>query len=380
MNPIIIIGTGLAGYSAAREFRKHETTTPLVLVTRDDGASYYKPDLSESLTHGHEPDALIKKDAGTMAAELDAEIRTYVDVEAIDPAARTVTVSGESLAYDKLVLAWGADPIRLPLGGDAVDSVYRVNNLRDYRGFRPALERADRIAILGAGLIGSEFANDLVNAGHRVTAIDPMDWPLGTLLPQACGQALRDGLAAQGVDYRLGVTADNVHAHGDGFQMELADGHHVNADLVLSAVGLRPVTALATDAGLTVDRGIIVDRTLCSSDPHIFALGDCAEVDGRWLPFVMPLMNAARALGKTLAGEDTPLRYPVMPVIVKTPACPTLVYPPRGADGEWHVAGDTPDLEARYEAADGTLEGFALTGEATGKRRDYIRAAQPVLS
>jgi rubredoxin-NAD+ reductase len=379
MHPIVILGTGLAGYGAARELRKHDRTTPLILVTRDDGASYYKPDLSEAFTRGQAPDDLVKKPVEAMAEELDAEVRTHAEVTAIDPAARAVIVNGEALAYRDLVLANGARPVSVPLAGDAAVEIHQVNNLQDYRVFRRDLEGAKRIAILGAGLIGCEFANDLANAGIGVHNIDPIDWPLQRFLPEAPGRALEAALADLGVHWHLGATVEGVQRSGDGFELALSEGRDLYADLVLSAIGLQPDTALAEVAGLRVDYGVTVDRELHTSDPHIYALGDAAEVEGRVLPFVLPLMNAARALGKTLAGEATPVRYPVMPVIVKTPACPVIVYPPRAQDGKWRVSGEAPDLEARYLDSDGRLDGFALTGAATGKRRDYIREAPPVL-
>lgn len=380
MQPIVIVGTGLAGYGVARELRKHDRETPLVLITCDDGASYYKPDLSEALTKGNAPDDLIKKSAEAMAEELDADIRTYAEVGNIDPAARTVTVNDEALTYRDLVLANGARPIDLPLSGDATDEIHQVNNLQDYRRFRRALDGAGDVAIIGAGLIGCEFANDLADAGHSVHNIDPIAWPLQRFLPEEPGRALEKALADLGVHWHLDVTVDGVQRAGDGFELALSSGREVRADVVLSAVGLRPDIALAETAGLKVDCGVVVDATLRTSDPHIHALGDVAEVEGHVLPFVMPLMNAARALGRTLAGEETRVRYPVMPVIVKTPACPVIVYPPRAHDGEWRIEGEAPDFEAKYLDGEGRLDGFALTGEAVAKRRDYIREAPPVLT
>src|SRR5699024_5544508 len=146
----------------------------------------------------------------------------------------------------------------------------------------------------------------------------------------------------------------------------------LDTDVVLSAIGLRPALALRRQAGLEVAHGVVVDRTLQTSDPHIYALGDCAEVAGLFRPFVSPLMQAARALGRTLAGEPTQVRYPALPVIVKTPACPTIVYPPASDDGDWIVAGEAPDLVARYVGADDRLLGFALTGAAIKQRGQFI--------
>jgi rubredoxin-NAD+ reductase len=379
MDPIVVLGTGLAGYGVARELRKHDKSTPVVLVSRDDGASYYKPDLSEALTKGNTPEALVKKPAAAMAEELDVEVRPHSEVEGIDPAARVITVCGAELAYRDLVLANGARPIDVPLDGDGAAGVHHVNNLEDYRVFRRDLADGSRVAIIGAGLIGCEFANDLVNAGMTVSNIDPVDWPLQRFLPESAGRALETALATLGVEWHLGTTAVSIQRQGDASELTLSDGAQVSADIVLSAVGLRPDTRLAAAAGLRTNQGVTVDRQLRTSDPHIYALGDVAEVEGHVLPFVMPLMNAARALGRTLAGETTPVRYPVMPVIVKTPACPAVVYPPRSSDGRWEVSGEPPSLEARYLDGQGRLNGFALTGDAVGKRGEYLREAPPVM-
>ncbi len=380
MDPIIIIGTGLAGYSTARELRKHDTETPLVLVSRDDGGYYYKPDLSEALTHEKTSDELVKKSAEEMAAELNATIHAHRQVESIDPATREVRLNGDTLRYSKLVLAHGAEPIRLSLAGDGLDAVYQVNNRSDYTAFRQALDTVDSVAVLGAGLIGCEFSNDLAAHGFKVSCIDPVEWPLQRFLPESCGEAVRRGLADAGVDWHLGRTVDAVHHENEGLRLELDDGDTLYVDAVLSAVGLRPALDMAEAAGLAVDLGITVDRHLQTSDEHIYALGDCAEVDGHFRPFIAPLMQAARALGKTLAGEPTAVKYPALPIIVKTPACPTIVYPPQAQGGEWTVEGDAPNLEARYLDANGDMTGFALTGQATKQRGKYIKAAPPIMA
>ena len=141
------------------------------------------------------------------------------------------------------------------------------------------------------------------------------------------------------------------------------------ADVVLSAVGLKPRTALAGAAGIKINRGIIVNKLLQTSDEDIYALGDCAEVEGRVLPFVMPIMQAARALASTLAGNPTAVKYPAMPVAVKTPACPTVVSPPdAGSQGEWKVEGGVEGVKAQFHHKDGQLLGFALMGAAVSEK------------
>ena len=160
------------------------------------------------------------------------------------------------------------------------------------------------------------------------------------------------------------MACERVERDGDNLQVGLSDGRTLGADVVLSAVGLRPRTTLAEATGLEVDRGIVVDRWLRTSDPSIYALGDCKQVAGLILPFIMPIMHAARALAKTLSGEATRLRYPAMPVIVKTPAHPAGVSPPNPASaGEWQVEQGPDGVKALYLGAAGAPLGFVLTGK-----------------
>jgi len=134
---------------------------------------------------------------------------------------------------------------------------------------------------------------------------------------------------------------------------------------VVSAIGLRPRVDLAAAAGLQTSRGILVDRELKTSHANIYALGDCAEVDGLNLLYVMPLMSCARALAQTLAGTPTAVKYGPMPITVKTPVCPLVVSPPpRGTNGVWSVEGQGADIKALCHDADGNLLGYALTGTA----------------
>ncbi len=380
MKPIVIIGAGLAGYTLAKEYRKLEKETPLVMFTADDGAFYSKPMLSNALAQGRAPDALATASAEKMAADLNARILTHTPVDAIDTQRRVVHHAGGEQAYGQLVIASGAQPIRLPLKGDAADEVMSINNLQDYREFRARLRDGADLAIIGPGLIGCEFANDLLEAGHRCHVVGPDAWPISTLLPEVVGERLREALAARGVTWHLRDGVTHVDHDGDGYRLRLQQGEPFHADLVLSAVGLRADTRLAEKAGLKTERGIVVDRLLRASDPAVYALGDCAQVEGHYLPFVMPIMHAARALAKTLAGQPTEVHYPAMPVVIKTPACPIAVAPPpRDAAGEWHIESDEDGIAARYLDPNGQLLGFALCGAASKQRMALARELPPVL-
>ncbi|MFP4080460.1 MAG: FAD-dependent oxidoreductase [Ectothiorhodospira sp.] len=383
MSGILIIGTGLAGYTLAREWRTRDTRTPLTLVTQDDGAYYTKPMLSGALGRGQSPESLVQHTAEVMGETLDARILCRTPVSALMPDARRVALQdGSTLGYDALVLALGAQPIHFSYEGDAADAVLTVNDLADYVRFRQAIDDVDRVALIGPGLIGCEFANDLAASGRTVEVIGPDAWPLGRLVPEAAGRALQQGLEAEGVRFHLGTVVRRIDHAGDGYRLSLDEGTRVEVGAVLSAVGLRPRIGMAESAGLAVERGIRVDRYLATSATHIHALGDCAEVEGRVLPYVAPIRHAARALARTLAGETTPVHYPAMPVQVKTPSHPVVVAPPDPeTEGAWDVEPVGEGVRARFLDPEGRLRGFALTGrEAVKARQELTRGLPPILA
>jgi rubredoxin-NAD+ reductase len=366
--PITLIGAGLAAHTLAREIRKLAPDAPLRLITADAGDAYSKPMLSNALAGQKAPSALVMKPAAQVATELGMDLHARTRVTRIDPTTKRIETSAGSFEYRRLVLATGAQPIRPSFPG--CEHLLTVNHLDDYAALRARLEGARHILVLGAGLIGCEFANDLRIAGLDVTLVDPAPWPLSRLLPEPAGMWFADRLSAIGVAMHPGVQAVSVVKEASGYTVTLSDGTVLAADLVLAANGLQPDTMLASAAGLAVGRGIRVDRCLRTTAADVYALGDCAEVEGWVLPYVMPIMHGARALAATLAGQVTAVRYPAMPVVVKTPACPTVVSPvPGGIEGEWSTVVDEAGVTARFTDAAGKLRGFALLGATTTQRQ-----------
>jgi rubredoxin-NAD+ reductase len=377
---IVIIGSGLAGYTVIRELRKLDKTVPITLITREPGYFYSKPMLSTALASKKTAEQLVSTNAEGMAAQLGLTILGNADVSAIDTSAQTIETSKGKIAYGKLVLGLGADQIRLPLQGNAANEVITVNDLEEYARFRKTIEGKKRIAILGAGLIGCEFANDLTLGSYEVDVIDLAPQALGRLLPEVAAQALQEKLSEAGVRWHFATTVQSIDRHGDSLSITLANGSTITSDVFLSAVGLRPRLDLAKAAGIATDSGITVNRQLETSAKNVFAIGDCAEIDGLVLPYVMPIMQAARALAPNLLGQETALAYPAMPVMVKTPALATIVSPPaKGAAGSWKIDTVEGGLEARFESSDGKLLGFALLGSATAQRGALTKELPAIL-
>ncbi|WP_444923268.1 FAD-dependent oxidoreductase [Microbulbifer sp. DLAB2-AF] len=385
--PLVIVGTGLAGYHLALEFRKLDSVTPLVLISSDDGAFYSKPLLSASLSHGKTAQQLCQTSAEEMARKLDAQILVHTRVTSISPHSKTLQLQQDvdnhvtDIPYDRLILATGAHCRKLPaIAGNAHARLFRINNLTDYHRFRTALVGCQRVLLIGAGLIGCEFANDLVQAGYEVAVVDPKEWPLASLLPEAAGRDLQEVLSNSGVRFYLGKSIRSLNQNPKGIEALLDNGETLVADIALAALGLEANTALAETAGLKIQRGIAVDRKLQSSNPHIFAIGDCAEVEGHQLFYVAPLMTCARALAQTLSGNPCPVHYGVIPVAVKTTLRPTTLCPPHpGAEGSWQVSQDTKGVCAEFRNSRGELLGFALTGAAITERERLISECMPLM-
>jgi len=394
VKPIIIIGTGLAGYTVAREFRKLDKTTPLIMMTSDSGGYYSKPMLSNAFAQNKQAAQLITQSATQMAEQLDINLMANTHVEAIDSAQKIVATSNGNFEYSKLVLAVGAQPIRLELKGDAADQVLSVNNIDDYAGFRhridalkdaaPASASASasvNIVILGAGLIGCEFADDLSGAGHKITVIDPSARPLAALLAPGLSAGLHAALTARGVTFHLNTVAESVTQAGSHLQVTLANGTILEADIVLSVVGLRPDLRLATSAGLQTARGVIIDTACQTSDPDIYALGDCAEYtlrsDGstRTLPYIAPILPAGRAIAKTLSGERTEIDLKDSPVLIKTPSYPLALIAPLphvAKVGNWVAEQRDTHQVYRFYDAEGVMQGFGVSPHDNAIRQELM--------
>lgn len=376
LDPIVVVGSGLAGYTLIRQLRQHDPSRPMVLITADGGEVYSKPLLSNALAKQETPDSLVQKTAQDKARELDVILVNRCKALSIDAERRIVKTTRGDFAYSDLVLATGASQRIIWPDNAQHDWIDTVNNLDDYRRWYAKLGAgAKRVLLIGAGLIGSEFADDLMSRDATVDLVDPAPWPLSRLLPEAIGQRLAENFDAAGAQLHMGRSVKRLDRGVDGGYVACLDNdERLTCDLVLSAVGLVPETGLAASAGLTVGHGVRVDDRLATSDPHIYAMGDCAETRAGVLPYILPLMAQAKVLARVLAGAEQKLSMKAMPVTVKTTSLPLVVCPPNaGVSGRWSVEGRADDYAAVFRDTDGMPRGFALSGTAVERRGEFGR-------
>lgn len=359
---IVIIGSGIAGWSVAEAVRKLDQQTPVLLVSACAGIIYPKPALSTALAKGKSVEDLADMDAASKAAALNIDVRTETRVIKIDTSKKRITTSKGGIQYAQLILALGAHQRQIPVAGDAADSIVSVNDLMAYKKLRTRLDEGVRhVTILGAGLIGCEFAEDLSSAGYRVSVIEPSDHAMANLLPYDVSQQLKNQLQQKGVDWHLSTTLDQVEHNADRLRATLADGTALETDLVLSAAGLQANTQLAEKAGLAVDKGIITDQLMRTSVADVYAIGDCAEVNGQIFAYIEPIRRQAETIAAQLRGNVVPFESFSPLVRVKTPSFPLTVCLPNRLDKSELERRDINDQHIEYLSA-GRLVGFILTG------------------
>jgi nitrite reductase/ring-hydroxylating ferredoxin subunit/thioredoxin reductase len=271
---MVIVGGGAAGYAAGEVLRREGYGGGLTIISADDAPPYDRPNLSKDYLAGTAPEEWIPLRPPEFYSENEIELRLGSTATAIDLAARRVMLgSGETLGFDRLLLATGAEPIRLQAPGAELPHVRMLRSLADSRELIARTRQGSRAVIVGASFIGLEAAAALRHRGVAVHVVAPEARPMERVLGSALGDFLCLLHQSHGVEFHLGRTVAAIEAG----RVRLDDGSSIDAELVVVGIGVRPRIDLARQAGLAIDRGVLVDEYLETSAPGIFAAGDIAR-------------------------------------------------------------------------------------------------------
>jgi NADPH-dependent 2,4-dienoyl-CoA reductase/sulfur reductase-like enzyme/nitrite reductase/ring-hydroxylating ferredoxin subunit len=271
---VVIVGAGAAGNACAEQLRREGYAGTVVLLGAEATVPVDRPNLSKDYLAGNAPEEWIPLRSEDFYRENDIELALGARVSELDHAAgRVVLAGGASRTFGALVLATGADPIKLPVPGADASHVFTLRTLADSRAIIARAAGAKRAVLLGAGFIGLEVAASLRARGVEVDVVAPEAVPLGRVLGDALGGFVRKLHESRGVTFHLGATAKAI----GGDSVELSNGQRLSADLVVVGAGVRPEVSLAQRAGLKVDRGIVVDEYLRTSAANVWAAGDVAR-------------------------------------------------------------------------------------------------------
>jgi len=271
---IVIVGGGAAGFAAAEMLRRREFDGSIVILSDDAAPPVDRPNLSKDYLAGNAPEEWVPLRGETFYAEQRIDLRLDTGVAGIDARSRTVSLNdGSTVAFDRLLLATGAEAIRLPLPGMDLPHVHTLRTLADCRAIIAQAAASKHAVVMGASFIGLEVAASLRTRGIDVHVVAPEKQPMARVLGPAMGDFVRKLHEEHGVVFHLEDTAVAI----DAAKVTLKSGGTVAADLVVAGVGVRPRLALAEKAGLAIDRGVSVDEYLETSAPGIFAAGDIAR-------------------------------------------------------------------------------------------------------
>ncbi|MGH2916321.1 MAG: NAD(P)/FAD-dependent oxidoreductase [Solirubrobacteraceae bacterium] len=274
----VIVGASLAGAKAAEELRERGFDGKVILVGSEPEAPYERPPLSKDYLRGESERDATRVHPEGFYAEQEIELITGVAVTAIDPGAGEATLAGgRTLSFDRLLLATGAQPRAIDVPGADLDGVHYLRTLADCDALRERLQRGGRVAVVGAGWIGSEFAASARQRELEVTVIDPLELPNERIFGAEIGAFYRDVHESHGVRMLLGQGVEAFEGDGSVTRVRTAGGQVVECDFVVVGIGAAPDTRLADGAGLGIDNGVLVDEALRSSAQNVFAAGDVAN-------------------------------------------------------------------------------------------------------
>jgi nitrite reductase (NADH) large subunit len=382
---LVVIGNGMAGCRAVQEVLKRDPGRYDITIFGAEPRVNYDRIMLSPVLAGEKSFADIVINDEAWYADNGIDLRAGARVEAIDREARLVRAAdGTEAPYDRLILATGSDPIRLPLPGADLAGVVTFRDLDDVEAMIAAAKPGAKAVVIGGGLLGIEAAYGLSKRGMGATVVHLMDVLMERQLDASAGFLLTEALAEKGVETVLEAQSEEIlGANGCVSGLRLKDGRVLDCDLLVMAVGIRPNGTLAKAAGLDVNRGVVVDDTLRTSDPSIYAIGECVEHRGQCYGLVAPIWEMCRALGEALTegqaayeGSSLSTRLKVSGVDVFSagkhlggPGCEDIVFRDAGRG-----------VYKRIVLEEGKVAGAVLFGDASdgGWYFDLMKSGQDV--
>jgi nitrite reductase (NADH) large subunit len=309
MKRVVVIGAGPAGARCAERLAERGMDLSVTLIGDEPDLPYNRVALSKWLAGDIDADALITHPSARLAS-LGITYRPGLTITGIDRHGREVSAAGETLAYDALVLALGAEAVRLPFPGANLPGVELYRTIADVRRMIGKAAGGGNAVVIGGGLLGLEAAVGLARHGMKVTVLQAVDRLMNRQLDKAAAALLTRRLENQGISVVLDAVTEAVEGSASVTGVRLAGGRVIPAEMLVMAVGIRPRAALGRAAGLTVNRGIVVNEAMRSSDPAIYAIGECAEHGGMCCGLVAPALEQAETAARAILGEPAQYRPP----------------------------------------------------------------------
>lgn len=302
--PLVIVGNGMAAARLVDELAKTALGRYAVAVIGEEPRLAYNRVLLSSVLAGETGSHEIELRPADWWRHRGVTVRYGYRVTEIDTGRRELKIAGEeSMEYSKLVLATGSTPLRLNVPGADLAGVHTFRDTRDVDLLLSLAAAKKRVVVVGGGLLGLEAAYGLAKAGAPVTLLHLMDRLMERQLDGPAADLLKTLVERKGIRILLNASTARIHGDGHVEAVELADGSRIEADAVIFAAGIRPNIALAKEAGIAVNRGIVVNDEMQTASPDIYALGECAEHRGTCYGLVEPAYEQARVLARHLAGR-----------------------------------------------------------------------------
>ncbi len=312
----VIIGGGLAGASAVEGIREIDSRGSIAVIASEQFLPYNRPPLTKKLWFGKQTVEDIWVYGSGFYFNHAVDLMLGIEAVKVEPTSKVVhTSNGDTFRYEKLLLATGGIPRMLPIDGGDLDGIYYYRYLKDYEALHAEATAGKSAIVIGGGFIGSEIAAALRINSVNVTIIFPDPYLCSRVFPEALGKAVQDDFMQRGVRVLAGESVESIKKEGSHFIAHTNQGHDIKSDILIAGIGIKPGTALAEEAGLRTDNGVLVNEFLQSSHPDIYSAGDCAAFPYKALGFVTRVehwdnaLNQGKQAGRNMAGAGEAYTY-----------------------------------------------------------------------